>query len=387
MTTAIPSSRPDDLTDVDRADPGGMLLAVASAPAQVREAATLATEAGLERLAAGGRPRAVVVAGMGGSGIAGDVLAAVAGPGCPVPIFTHRGYGLPGWVGAADLVISVSCSGSTEETVSAAEEAIRRGCQLLAVGGAGSTLAEQAAQAGAPFVPVRGDRQPRASLWALSIPLIVAGDRLGLLAVPAEVFEATARRLELAATSCRPANETFINPAKALALDLAGSLPMVWGSSMLAGTAAYRMVCQLAENAKHAAVFGQLPEATHNQVIAFDGPCADGRAVAGTAAELDFFRDRAEDVGEHPRLRLVLLRDVPAAEHPQVARRAAVSRELAEDRGIPVTELVADGDSALERLASLVGVPDFATVYLAVALGIDPTPVASIEELKNRIRW
>lgn len=387
MTTAIPSSRPDDLTDVDRADPGGMLLAVASAPAQVREAATLATEAGLERLAAGGRPRAVVVAGMGGSGIAGDVLAAVAGPGCPVPIFTHRGYGLPGWVGAADLVISVSCSGSTEETVSATEEAIRRGCQLLAVGGAGSTLAEQAAQAGAPFVPVRGDRQPRASLWALSIPLIVAGDRLGLLAVPAEVFEATARRLELAATSCRPANETFINPAKALALDLAGSLPMVWGSSMLAGTAAYRMVCQLAENAKHAAVFGQLPEATHNQVIAFDGPYADGRAVAGTAAELNFFRDRAGDVGEHPRLRLVLLRDVPAAEHPQVARRAAVSRELAEDRGIPVTELVADGDSALERLASLVGVPDFATVYLAVALGIDPTPVASIEELKNRIRW
>ena len=229
MTTAIPSLRPDDLTDVDRADPAGMLLAVASAPAQVREAATLATEAGLERPAAGGRPRALVVAGMGGSGIAGDVLAAVAGPGCPVPIFTHRGYGLPGWVGAADLVIAVSCSGSTEETVSAAEEAIRRGCQLLAVGGAGSTLAEQAAQAGAPFVPVRGDRQPRASLWALSIPLIVAGDRLGLLAVPAEVFEATARRLELAATSCRPANETFINPAKTLALDLAGSLPMVWG--------------------------------------------------------------------------------------------------------------------------------------------------------------
>src|SRR5664280_2032560 len=170
---------------------------------------------------------------------------------------------------------------------------------------------------------------------------IVAGDRLGLLAVPVEVFEATARRLELAATSCRPANETFINPAKTLALDVAGSLPMVWGSSMLAGTAAYRMVCQLAENAKQAAVFGQLPEAAHNQVIAFDGPYADGRAVAGTAAELNFLRDRAEDVGEHPRLRLVLLRDVPAAEHPQVARRAAVSRELAEDRGIPVTELVA----------------------------------------------
>jgi glucose/mannose-6-phosphate isomerase len=84
------------------------------------------------------------------------------------------------------------------------------------------------------------------------------------------------------------------------------------------------------------------------------------------------------------RLRLVLLRD-PADEHPQVRRRAEVSRELADARGIPVTELLAEGDSRLERLAALVGPIDYATVYLALALGVDPTPVVAIQDLKDRI--
>ena len=86
------------------------------------------------------------------------------------------------------------------------------------------------------------------------------------------------------------------------------------------------------------------------------------------------------------RLRLVLLRD-PADEHPQVARRAEVSKDLAEDRGVAVTELVAEGDSRLERLASLVGPIDYATVYLGIALGVDPTPVVAIQDLKERIAY
>jgi glucose/mannose-6-phosphate isomerase len=384
MIPDLAENRLDTPGGLAAADPGKMLLAVASAPAQVREAATLAGEAGLDRLAAAGRPRAIVVAGMGGSGVAGDVLAAVAGPGCPIPILTHRGYGLPGWVGAADLVIAVSCSGRTEETVSATEEAIRRGCQLMAVGDADSTLAEQATQAGAPFVPVPGGRQPRASLWALSLPLVMAGHQLGVLAAGPEVVEATARRLEQAAVSCRPDSESFLNPAKTLAVELTGALPMIWGSSPLAGVAAYRFLCQLAENAKYPAEFGVLPEANHNQVVTFDGSYGAGHS-GGSGPDADFFADRAEESASPTRLQLVLLRDGAGAEHSQVARRAAVSRELAAERGIGVSEIVASGSSPLERLASLIAVPDFASVYLAIALGIDPTPVAAIEDLKVRI--
>jgi hypothetical protein len=111
MSDGVDSGRLDDPGAIEDADPGGMLRQVASSAAQIREARRLAAEAGIETLAEDGRPRAVVVTGMGGSGISGDVLAAVCGLGCSVPIVTVRGHRLPGWVGAADLVIAVSCSG------------------------------------------------------------------------------------------------------------------------------------------------------------------------------------------------------------------------------------------------------------------------------------
>jgi glucose/mannose-6-phosphate isomerase len=373
------------VTDLDQldeaalafADPGGMLATVASAAAQVRTSLTLAEEHGVRGLASDGRPRAIVSTGMGGSGIAGDVLAAVCGAGTPVPIVAHKSFGLPGWVGPLDLVTAVSYSGHTEETVSALEEAVRRGCPLLVVGAPDTPLHDLAERGHAVFVPVHGRMQPRAAIWSLCVPLLVAADALGLAQVGPESFEATAVALEDTARRCRPDIEVFVNPAKTLAVELDGSLPLIWGTTLATGVAAYRFACQLNENAQLAAVVGVLPEADHNQVVAFDG------AGSGSAQAGDFFRDRATDA-EPPPLRLVLLRDSPDEEHPGVARRAALSAELAGERGIAVTTLVAQGSSRLERLASLVGVCDWASVYLALLRDVDPTPVAAIAELKAR---
>jgi glucose/mannose-6-phosphate isomerase len=183
-------------------------------------------------------------------------------------------------------------------------------------------------------------------------------------------LEAVADRLDELATVCRPASESFLNPAKTLALDLAGTLPLVWGSSDLAGVAAYRLTCQLNENAKYPAIHGALPEPNHNQVVTFAGPSADSLAdsVAGSAG---------------PRLRLVLLRD--GEEHPRLARRCTASRQLAEEAGVPVSELRAEGSHPLLRLAQLVATGDFASVYLALLLGIDPEPITPLTELKERI--
>jgi glucose/mannose-6-phosphate isomerase len=370
----------DEVRALEAGDPAGMLPAIASGAAQVREAALLAREAGVEGLAEDGRPRAVVVCGMGGSGIAGDVLGAVAGAASPVPVLAHRGYGLPAWVGAADLVVAVSCSGSTAETLSATDEAVRRGCRLLVVGAAGSPLEALGARGRAVFVPVTQGRQPRATVWALSTPLIVAADALGLLSAGPDVVEATAVQLEQVALSCRPDADHFANPAKRLALELSASLPVVWGTSPLTGVAAYRFACQLNENAKTLAVWGVLPEANHNQVVAFDGP------FAGSAARPveDLFRDRLEDeLPEMTRMRLVLLRD--SEEHPHVTRRAEVSLELADERGIGVSTVRAEGASAFERIASLVATIDWTTAYLALLEGRDPTPVDAITALKARI--
>jgi glucose/mannose-6-phosphate isomerase len=366
----------DSAEALEALDSGEMLRAIASSGAQVRQAATTAGEVGLDRLTGVGRPRSVVVAGMGGSAIAGQVLAAVAGPSCPIPVTSVHGYHLPGWVGAVDLVIAVSCSGTTEETLAVAEEASRRGCQLITVAVPGSPLAAVGEQAHGIHVPVDdGGRPSRANIWALSVPLLMVADTVGLADVPASVLDATADLLDTVSTRCRPASESFVNPAKSLAVDLAGNLPMLWGSSELAGVAAYRFACQLHENSKYPAMHGALPDVSHHQVVTFDGPF--GRQ----AGPVDLFADRVEEP-EGTRLRLVLLRD--RDEDAPVARRREIVTEMAEGRGVAVNELVAEGEHRLERLASLVVMADYTSAYLALALGIDPTPVAPITEWKER---
>lgn len=360
--------RLDDQHHLAEADPGGMLRLVAASAAQVRTGHRCAVEAGVERLTAEGRPRAVVVAGVGGSALAGDILAAVCGPGAPVPVVTVRSYQLPGWVGATDLVIAVSWTGAAGETLALATEAVRRGCSFLAVGPAGSPLEAVAVQSSSVFVPIPVDGKPRPELWLLATPLVVAAATLGLARVDSTVYERVARTLEEIAHRCRPASDSFINPGKSLAMDVAETVPMIWGSSRLAAVAASRFASRLHEDAKYPAIAGELPAAAHDQVAVLDGPLA----------ERDIFADTASRT-----LRLVVLRDLE--EHPQVTgvREAAV--RVAQDRDVPVTELAADGAHPLERLASLIGLTDFASTYLALGYGLDPTTIRPVAELKARI--
>jgi glucose/mannose-6-phosphate isomerase len=391
MTPAA-EERLDSVPHLEAADPSGILRHVASAAAQIRRALRATEEAELSPVVTAGRPRAIVACGMGGSGLAAELLRAVCGPGCAVPVVVVHDYHLPGWVGAADLVLAVSSSGSAEETLAVAAEAARRGCPLAAVGAARSPLALIAEQAHAPYVPIERPAMDRAGLWGLSVPLLVIADRLGLTEAAAADFEATAEILERISHLCRPDSEAFVNPAKTLALDLAGTLPMIWGSSPLAGLAALRFACQLNEDAKHPAVHGVLPEANHNQVVVFDGPFAPWPATTHTvladpvlaAPVLDEpGLDEADEPGPPVPLRLVIMRDT--VEHPQVARRREVSAELAGRRGIEVSELAAEGDRPLHRLASLIQLADYAAVYLGIATGVDPGPVAAIGDLKDRI--
>ena len=183
----------------------------------------------------------------------------MAGRTCPVPVLAYRGYRLPGWVGPMDLVIAVSCSGSTEETLSAADEALRRGARLVTVGAAGSPLAERSAGGRAVHLPVDAQgRLPRANLWGLAVPVVMTLDAAGLADVPRGTLAALADQLDAAAERCGPVVDSLANPAKALALELAGSLPYVWGASDVANVAADRTAAQLAENAKYPAVHGPL---------------------------------------------------------------------------------------------------------------------------------
>ncbi|NES15271.1 MULTISPECIES: SIS domain-containing protein [Micromonospora] len=366
-------------------DPGGMLRFTASAGAQVRESAALAAEANLSVLADEGRPRAVVIAGIGTAGRTGDVLATVAGPRCPVPVIPHRSAGVPGWVGAADVVIAVSASGRSPEALGAAEAAHRRGARLVAVGAPDSQLQSVAERARAPFIPVPRRAPARASLWALTVPVLLAARTLGLVKVNEADLAETAARLDADADRCRPTAESFVNPAKSLALGLAGSIPIVWGSSPLATVAARRFGDTLSANARYPVVTGALGEAGRGRVGLLDG------VFGGLAeGERDIFADPDEGGGDSTRLRLVLLRDgglnaEDDTDEPLAVeeRRADAVQTLAERRGVRCDVVTAEGGSALERLASLVAVPDFASIYLALAHGLDPMAVPAVSEMKE----
>ena len=379
------------LNDADRllaADQSGMLRALASAGAQLRESASLAAEANLSSLADEGRPRAVVVAGVGTAARTCDLLETVAGPRCPVPVVAHRNAGIPGWVGAADAVIAVSASGRSPEALAAAEAAARRGARLVAIGPPGSQLQSVAERARASYVPVPRRAPARASLWALTVPVLLAARTLGLVRIAEADFAETAARLDDDAERCRPGADSFVNPAKALALDLANSIPVVWGSSPLATVAARRVGDMLSANARYPVVAGSLGEAGRGRVGLLDG-------VYGGLAESarDIFADPGEE-HEATRLRVLLLRDggLPdeeaAAAEPSVVeeRRADAIVELATRRGVRCGVIQAEGGSPLERLASLIAVPDFASVYLALAHGLDPTAVPAVDEMKEFTR-
>ena len=391
----LAADRLDTPDVIEAADPGDMLRQVASAAAQVRTAVRSCAETDLSAFAADGRPRAIVVAGMGGSGVAGEMLNAMAGLSSPVQVLVSQGERLPGWVGAADAVVAVSCSGSTPETLAIATEAARRGCRLAGIGAEGSPLHRIAEQARAPFVPVAPAGLARSMLWAVAVPLLVIAERIGVARIGSDVYELAANRLEEISHQCRPASESFVNPGKSLALDLVGELPMVWGTSALSGVAARRFASQLQENAKYPAIYGMLPEAAHSQVAAFDGPFAP-RSSRLSAQEpgsgpddlsdlpgwdLDYEEDEA--ASGFTALRLILIADPD--EEPRVASQRAAVTELAGQRGVGISELAMDGEHPLVRLAGVIQLADYASVYLAIASGIDPGQTVAIRDLRTRI--
>jgi hypothetical protein len=243
-----------------------------------------------------------------------------------------------------------------------------------------------AERARAPFIPVPRRAPARASLWGLTVPVLLAARALGLVKVNEADFAETATRLDADAERCRPGAESFVNPAKSLALGLAGSIPIVWGSSPLATVAARRFADTLAANARYPVMAGALGEAGRGRVGLLDG-------VFGGLAESqrDIFADPDEaDDDSRTRLRLVVMRDgglnpEDEADEPVAVeeRRADAVVTLAERRGVRCDVITAEGGSALERLASLVAVPDFASLYLALAHGLDPMAVPAINEMKE----
>lgn len=374
-------------------DSRGTLLALATAGAQVRQAVTLSREAGIERVGGGDRPRSLLVASLGGSAVVADVLELLAEPGSPVPVTVRHNLPLPGWVGPLDLVVAVSLSGRAPGPLAVAAEAARRGASLFTVGAANSPLAEVCARARGVHIDVgRGRTSSRTALWSLLTPVIMAADALGLIEAGESVLSDTADRLDLHADACRPRSESFVNPAKILAIQLAETIPVVLGDGPLNGVAAGRAASMLARTARIPATAGELPDAASQIVACFDGPftAGGGRGVGARRSAPDIFADPFLDGPAQPRLGLMLLRDAPpvtmtrAREDVEALTDAVL--QTAYDAGVRVCTLVADPGHPLVRLAGQVAQTDFASTYLAIGLGLDPAVSPHVADLRDRTR-
>ena len=348
----------DDLNAIQQLDSEDVLGAVERFADQCREGWEIG-------LAAQGLPDAsgvesVVVLGMGGSGVSGDVLQAVVEPRLAVPLRTIKSYGpLPEWVGRNSLVFAVSYSGSTEETVAGLDEARSRGCRIVAVS-SGGPLADRAAPEGFAHVRIPRGHQPRASLGYLTMPLLAVLVKVGLVPdMQDEVDEAVAVLSDIASRCHRKHGAD--NPAKALAGKLKGRVPIVYGGYGLGAVAAYRFKCDLNEYAKSPAFAGTLPELDHNEIVGW-------RRLSELTSE-NFIN--------------VLLID--PKEHPRVVLRFEITRGLISEALPMVCEVTAEGRSPLARLLSLVMITQLASIYLALSYGEDPGPVEVITALKNEL--
>ena len=364
----------DDIKGMSTLDASDMLPAVASSGAQMREAVSVIDRALLAEISKGEQPRNLVIAGLGGSGVGGDVLKAVIGQSTPIPIVSERSHSLPGWVGPMDVVVGVSCSGMTEETLSTTAEAGRRGARVITIGAGGSDLEKlsNSISGAVHFAIDAKGRSPRASLWTHATPLLMVANALGIAHIDEREFEIAADLMDELSVANGPSVPLGENAAKALALSCAESLPMVWGTGMIGATAAARFMAQLAENSKIPAAHGELPEVGHNQIVTFDG------VLAGAAPAKDIFSDN--DGALDRRTHLYILRDTN--EHPAVEKRIGIVSQIASDRNVPVTLIQATGNHPISRLASLIIPTDWASVYAGLALGIDPSQISTINQLK-----
>ncbi len=365
----------DDPAGLVGIDAHRMLASTASAGAAVRAALNADSESLLEPLAEQGRPRSLIVVGAGGSSAPGEVLAAVAGRGSPLPVFALGGPTLPGWIGPMDLVVAVSASGGTPEVLSFVTEAQRRGSSVLGIGASDSPLHEACSRTrGVSFWPVsrrsalQDVQKARSLLWSLSAPLILLAGRMGLVTHARQALEAAADRLDEHSIAFGPEVATADNPAKALSIHLTAGLPVVWGSGDVGVVAARRLGRQLAENADWPSVVGALPEAVRTHAGLLRGPWAV------RPSDEDIFRDRTLDDQPAPRLRVLLVRD--GGEHPDTAALADAVVQTCERNEVACESAVSEAGHVVEQLADLIGLLDFASVYAALMQRRDPSSSA-----------
>lgn len=297
----------------------------------------------------------VLILGMGDSGFGGDVAAACARPFAPLPIVVYGGYLPPSWVGRSTLVIAISESGTTEETLESLEAAVESGASLVAVTNGGA-LEAFARRVGAPVLPVvESGPMPRASLGSLATPVMLALEQIGL-------FPGARLWLDEAVTVLRQRREQLLSgssPALELAETIGKTVPVIYGGGAIGTTAARRWKIAFNHNVKTPAFWAPMPDLCHNELSGWTG------SVIPTEELFTQIQLRHE------------------SEHPQTARRFEYVQEKTVDQMANILTVEALGDGSVAQLFDLVLMGDITSLDLAAIRGVDPGPLELVEDLKH----
>lgn len=347
----------DDPAAIRRRDPGEMLGRIASFGEQLRGGWELSRSLQLGELHRSAK--AVAVVGMGGSAVCGDLVRAIFSERLSVPLFSVRDYDLPTWVDRETLVVAISHSGATEETISAFGAALERRCPVVVIT-TGGPIGDVAARVHLPrLVYSAADVPPRASLgWTMSL-LCGLLERAGMLALEEGEVEAAIAASAAVVGACGAETPTESNMAKQLAWSVLDRLPIVQGAGAMAPVAR-RWKTQINENANSAAVAEELPEATHNAVVGYDQP--------------DVLRDH----------QYVILLST-SSDHPRNAHRATLSTELLDAVGISHQTVAIEGEGRLAQACAAITLGDYVSAYLGLLYGQDPSATAALTLVKARM--
>jgi glucose/mannose-6-phosphate isomerase len=305
------------------------------------------------------KPRNTLITGMGGSAIGGEMLQGWLRDELPVPVDICRDYTLPAYANSNTLAFVISYSGETEETLSAFVDAIRRRCMTITITSGGHLLSFSR-KLNIPCVVIPDGFPSRAAFPYVFFSLSILLTRMGVISDREPEVEETLSVLKSVARENAPQVPTKNNPAKKLALELRGTIPVVYGFGPYEAVA-HRLKTQLNENSKLLSTYDAFPELDHNEVVGWE------------ASEI-FTKNFSA----------ILLRD--SKEPSEMKCRIELTKSLVSEKARKVHEIYATGDRKLARLLSLLFVSDFLSVYLAVLGGVDPSPVRSIENVKRGMR-
>ena len=301
----------------------------------------------------------IVVSGMGGSAIGGDLLRNCLADEVALPILVNRYYFLPKFVNSQSLVFISSYSGETEESLSAYKDANNKGAQIVCIS-SGGTLSEWAKRDRHTLVKIPTNYPPRTALGFLTLPMVAILSRLKLVGDFSAKVRENVDILREDAERYHP-NESTGNLAQELAGKLYQKIPLIYSSVQGYEAVALRWKGQMSENAKVLAFSNCFPELNHNEIVGW-----------GLQRELQ------------ERLQVIYLRD--RQDFVRVQRRMEITKEILAKETAPVLEVYAHGQSLLARMFSLICLGDFVSYYLAILNGVDPTPVEKIQFLKNRLK-